>query len=715
MKRFLSLFFAVCLLSSIFSFTYADDEIISEPKYYYVDPSAPDGGLGSETKPFNSIEKAIEMLREKLNIIEIPEGGICIVLAEGEYRFSETLVFSSADSGKDGKYVTYRGDGNVTFVLGDVGTLQSGNIIRVENAEYLAFENIKFKENLNASLLSVRGNNIKVKDCTFSDSTFTKTDLTEDNYFALYGKGSNISIENSEFFNVEGGAMLECEDVNFSNSENRIHNCYLHDLSISPSFSVPAVKINGTGDEVTHCEIDSTLSSAIVFEGSSNIIQNNTIRNSVDIESEGAICALGGFTTYGNIIENNFVDSCGSTAVSLGDGVSGTKVSGNVLKDCELGIYLGGGRNTEITSNLLLSVTKSASKGILYDSSFREKILSEAEIIDEEDIPEEDNGFAKVLGILSERYSELNELNFDLSIEDKPSLYDPSWYFNPAESLISNNAFYVSRESDPMSIEIIGDKVNGIPYQIRYGSIYSNVMMPRGDFSDFPKMKWNNFSLKESAALFGVLADFKDISFEEIGRLGLEPVMYFTDVNESDWFYSSVLYAFSNRLMSGTNKDGTVFSPYTVTTRAMLIQMLYNLEGNPEVAYSDTFTDVKETDWYADAVMWAYKNGITTGTGDGRFDPNASVTREQIAVFLYRFISEYKSETQDISGNLDSFTDKDDVSPYAGFTEAVTWAVGKGIISGKNELGVIRLAPRDVVQRCETAAVIARFHEGLVK
>jgi hypothetical protein len=84
-------------------------------------------------------------------------------------------------------------------------------------------------------------------------------------------------------------------------------------------------------------------------------------------------------------------------------------------------------------------------------------------------------------------------------------------------------------------------------------------------------------------------------------------------------------------------------------------------------------------------------------------------------VFLYRFISEYKGEAQEIIGSLDGFSDKDDVSPYTGFAEAVTWAVDKGIIGGKNEFGVIRLAPRDVAQRCETAAVIARFHEGFVK
>ncbi|MBQ5665885.1 MAG: S-layer homology domain-containing protein [Akkermansia sp.] len=155
----------------------------------------------------------------------------------------------------------------------------------------------------------------------------------------------------------------------------------------------------------------------------------------------------------------------------------------------------------------------------------------------------------------------------------------------------------------------------------------------------------------------------------------------------------------------------------TITNQTDASITLKNTPGRPcpEAEYSDIFTDVKESDWCAPAIMWAYKNGITTGTGDGRFDPAASVTREQIAVFLYRFISEYKREPQEISGNLDAFTDKDDVSPYAGFAEAVTWAVDSGLISGKNEFGVIRLAPRDVAQRCETAAVIARFHEGFVK
>ncbi|MBR6808185.1 MAG: S-layer homology domain-containing protein [Clostridia bacterium] len=714
MKKLLSLFVSLCLAFSCTVFVKADADDVPEPKYYYVDKNAPEGGHGSKDSPFSSVEEAKEMLRKRLPMLELPEGGICIVLAEGEYRFDETLVFTSEDSGRDGRFVTYRGEGEVSFVTGEVGTVQSYSTVKVEDAEFLAFENICFKENMNASLLSVMGNNIRIKGCTFSDSAITKVLEMENDYYGIYAEGWNISIENCEFFNLEGGVMLNGDVTVKAQSENSIKNCYFHDLSLSEGLSLPAVKVSDVGCEITHCEVSTTASSGIVFEGSSNKVINNVIRDTATESRFSSIGAEGGFTTYGNIIENNFIDTAGGVGISLPDGVSGTVVKRNLLKDCGLGIYLGGGRNTEISSNMILGINKHDSRGIVYDSSFRETVLQSLE--DESDtVPLPDEEFLNAVEILSNTFTELKELCFTLHGEDLPDYDTPSWYFNPADSRISNNAFYVSRESAPMSVETIGNTAEGMAYQVFYGCIYSNIMMPRGDFSDFPKIKWNNFTLSKNAVVFSVLKEFREIDFEAMGRLGQKRIMTFTDISESDWYYTSVEYAFEKGLMSGTNSDGTVFSPNTVTTRAMLVQMLYNLEGAPEVEYSDIFEDVKKTDWCSSAVMWAYQNGITSGTGDGRFDPSSPVTREQIAVFLYRYINEFKGEEQEISGELDIFGDKDDVSPYAGFTEAVSWAVGCGIISGKNEFGVIRLAPRDMAQRCETAAIIARFHEGFVK
>lgn len=131
------------------------------------------------------------------------------------------------------------------------------------------------------------------------------------------------------------------------------------------------------------------------------------------------------------------------------------------------------------------------------------------------------------------------------------------------------------------------------------------------------------------------------MSPEQVADAFIETIgIPFTDVKDTAWFSPSVKYAYLNGLMNGTS--ATRFSPKDVTTRAMLVRMLYNLEGMPKVDYKDVFTDVKKGSWYANAVMWAYENGVTTGTSDTTFSPETPVTREQVAVFLYRYMKNYK-------------------------------------------------------------------------
>ena len=110
--------------------------------------------------------------------------------------------------------------------------------------------------------------------------------------------------------------------------------------------------------------------------------------------------------------------------------------------------------------------------------------------------------------------------------------------------------------------------------------------------------------------------------------------MTFSDVKAGDWFYDAVLYAYENGLMSGTG--AAAFSPNQTLTRAMVAQVLYSMEGAPAGGTS-TFTDVAAGTWYASAVNWAAGNGVVSGYGDGTFGPNDNVTREQVAMILYSF------------------------------------------------------------------------------
>ena len=118
----------------------------------------------------------------------------------------------------------------------------------------------------------------------------------------------------------------------------------------------------------------------------------------------------------------------------------------------------------------------------------------------------------------------------------------------------------------------------------------------------------------------------------------------FTDVDAQQWYYAYVGEAVRQGLMSGTG--AYTFSPDTVMTRAMLAAVLYGMAGQPAAAAGSTgFADVPDGAWYADAVRWAVQAGIVTGMGDGRFAPDDPVTREQLAVFLYRYAQQAGQDT----------------------------------------------------------------------
>lgn len=180
----------------------------------------------------------------------------------------------------------------------------------------------------------------------------------------------------------------------------------------------------------------------------------------------------------------------------------------------------------------------------------------------------------------------------------------------------------------------------------------------------------------------------------------------FTDV-EDGWYIDSVEYAYSTGLMKGSS--ATAFAPSVKTNRAMIVQMLYNLEGNPAVDKADNpFTDVPDT-WYTDAILWAYQNGVTTGTSATTFSPDALVTREQVAVFLYRYMRDYKKAEMGEGADLSVYPDADSINDYTDFNEAVAWANANGIIGGKKNGSVVTLSPLDQAMRSEVAKMFVSF------
>lgn len=180
----------------------------------------------------------------------------------------------------------------------------------------------------------------------------------------------------------------------------------------------------------------------------------------------------------------------------------------------------------------------------------------------------------------------------------------------------------------------------------------------------------------------------------------------FNDVKVTSWFYDEVKYVYENGLMTGTSD--TTFSPNGTTTRGMVVTILWRLDGEPD-STETRFADVAAGRYYTDAVMWASSNNIAGGHGDGNFGPNDPITREQLAVILYRY-AHHKG--YDVSGEADlsAFTDRDTTSDYA--VNAMAWANDTGLITGVTDT---TLAPLGNATRAQVAAILMRFCEGVVK
>lgn len=178
----------------------------------------------------------------------------------------------------------------------------------------------------------------------------------------------------------------------------------------------------------------------------------------------------------------------------------------------------------------------------------------------------------------------------------------------------------------------------------------------------------------------------------------------FTDVSSSDWFFKGVEYVVDKGIMSGVSENE--FAPSGKLTRAMLVQMLYNMESRPACDAENAFIDVPVGQWYTDAVIWANDAKIVSGMGEGLFAPNMEITREQMVAMLYNY-AKYKGYDVTASADLSTFADSASVSAWA--QPAMQWAVAEGYISG---MGDNQLAPQGTATRAEIASVIMRFMEA---
>ena len=201
-----------------------------------------------------------------------------------------------------------------------------------------------------------------------------------------------------------------------------------------------------------------------------------------------------------------------------------------------------------------------------------------------------------------------------------------------------------------------------------------------------------------------LLVLFMVLGMLPVTALAAEGAHPFTDIPSDEWYADPVQYVYENDLMNGISP--TLFDPDGLTTRAMLVTVLYRMEGSPE-ASGEGFTDVEESEWYGPAVLWASANNIVQGFPGNVFMPNDPITREQMATVFYRYVA-YKGYDVSSRTDLSVYTDGDDVSDWA--KDAMSWAVSVGLIQG---VGDSLLAYQSDATRAQIATIRMRFEQDV--
>lgn len=212
------------------------------------------------------------------------------------------------------------------------------------------------------------------------------------------------------------------------------------------------------------------------------------------------------------------------------------------------------------------------------------------------------------------------------------------------------------------------------------------------------------YSFTQPSGAVTITVTFKVLTdVSECPRDASCPMSGYTDLNMGEWYHDGIHYCLDEGLMDGV--DAGMFAPNATTSRAMIVTILWRLQGSPEVEAEETFTDVAPGDWYADAIAWAAAEGVAEGYEDGSFRPNDAITREQLAAMLWRYAARPESE-----GGLSAFADGAETSAWA--QQAVSWAVSLGLINGVDS---DRLDPKGQATRAQTATILMRFAQSMTR
>ena len=305
---------------------------------------------------------------------------------------------------------------------------------------------------------------------------------------------------------------------------------------------------------------------------------------------------------------------------------------------------------------------------------------------------------------------------WDVLTLDNRDVKEVTYKYDTGNAKIGKVAFTLKTEVPPKYITISFDPNGGTgtmkPMRVKAGVGYT---LPECTFTP-PEGKEFAGWLAENGTVF--LAGDNVISFSSSvlkatwkDTTEVDVTQMFTDV-EKNWAYPGIQYCVTHGIMGGMG-DGT-FAPTGTTTRAQIVQILYNLEGTPAVSGTTPFTDLT-ANWYKPAILWAYQNNVVAGTSPTTFDPDQPVTREQIAVILTQYMFHVlKMERTWTPADLSTFPDGANVSSWA--KEAMQDAVALGLINGtKAPDGLVYIDPQGSATRQQVATILMNFCQNVKK
>ena len=437
---------------------------------------------------------------------------------------------------------------------------------------------------------------------------------------------------------------------------------------------------------------------SLTDQGFLNILSDNVTIKNVTIEAPYIKHAVQFYDTTGGRLDNVTINGAAWTAV-LVNGSTGINIVDSVLNPAD-GAYANidfsmGSSITTIPSVNINNVTfNSAKPSVWVDNATVEKIktgsMTNEDVLDTiSDKITYTNPNGGSLNIVVG----LNADNTETTIVREESTYQPPYTGKYSYEIFTtvgdNGAIDVDRyatEGDKVTITVSPDEAYMLDDMTVTSGGKDVEVTDNGDGTYTFTMPSGDVKIEVTFA--------EDPNWEE------EPAMPFVDVDENDWFYDVVLYAYDNGLMTGVS--ATEFAPNQTTTRGMIVSMLARLEGVTS-AESAGFTDVAESDWYATAVNWAASEGIVNGFEDDTFRPNAAITREQMAAILYNY-ADYKGYDVSARADLSDYADAASISSWA--EDVLAWANAEGLING---MTATTIDPQGATTRAQTAAMFERF------